>query len=93
MKKMQWVGRIHIGKVLSSDDLARKDLNPRWVNNKILNANLFGLQIDLEQLQNHDLQLNENDLREKLADVEHKITLSAKQIESFEKSLMILISK
>jgi len=76
-----------IGKVLSSDDLARKDLNPRWVEQQDTVANLFGLQIDLEQLQNHDLQLNENDLREKLADVEHKITLSAKQIESFENEL------
>ena len=74
----------NIGKVLSSEDLARKDLNPRWVNQQNENKDLFGLQFDLEQLKNDDLHLNENDLREKLADVEHKISAITKQIEVFE---------
>ncbi|TEW52967.1 ATP-binding protein [Psychromonas algicola] len=77
----------NIGKVLSCEDLARKDLNPRWVNQQEESSNLFGLQFDLEQLKNHDLQLNENDLREKLADVEHKITALSKHIETFEAEL------
>jgi len=77
----------NIGKVLSCEDLARKDLNPRWVNQQGESSNLFGLQFDLEQLKNHDLQLNENDLRERLADVEHKITTLSKHIETFEAEL------
>tara|TARA_R110001583_G_scaffold743_9_gene6830 strand:- start:11433 stop:15254 length:3822 start_codon:yes stop_codon:yes gene_type:complete len=67
----------NIGRVLSAEQLARKDLNPQWtIEDK--STSLFGLQIDLDQLQDNDLQLNENELREKLNDVEVKITLLSK---------------
>jgi chromosome segregation ATPase len=74
----------NIGKVLSAEELARKDLNPRWVGST---NSLFGLQIDLEQLQNQDLQLNEAELREKLTDVEHKLSSVSKHISDIELQL------
>ena len=67
----------NIGRVLSAEQLARKDLNPQWIIEDT-NTSLFGLQIDLDQLQDNDLQLNENELREKLNDVEIKIALLTK---------------
>jgi hypothetical protein len=63
----------NIGRVLSAEQLARKDLNPQWIAEPDKSLNLFGLQIDLEQLQDNDLQLNENELREKLNEIEERI--------------------
>ncbi|TEW55167.1 ATP-binding protein [Psychromonas sp. RZ22] len=66
----------NIGRILSAEQLARKDLNPQWVseiNDSGISDSLFGLQIDLERLQDSDLQLNENELREKLTDIDLKI--------------------
>ena len=75
-----------IGRVLSVENLARKDLNPKWDSENIA-TNLFGLQIDLDQLQDQDLQLNENELREKLTDVEAKLTELTKKISETEQQL------
>ncbi|MEL0628569.1 ATP-binding protein [Psychromonas aquatilis] len=56
----------NIGKVLSAEQLARKDLHPEWIAQGNNTSSLFGLKINLDQLQDNDLQLNENELREKL---------------------------
>ncbi|WP_413693329.1 ATP-binding protein [Psychromonas sp. KJ10-2] len=63
----------NIGRVLSAEQLARKDLNPQWVTEPADKLSLFGLQIDLDQLQDNDLQLNENELREKITTMDDKI--------------------
>ena len=68
----------NIGRVLSAEQLARKDLTPQWLT-QTSPLSLFGLQIDLDQLQDNDLQLNENELREKLNEIETKITSLNKQ--------------
>ena len=68
----------NIGRVLSAEQLARKDLTPHWLT-QTSPLSLFGLQIDLDQLQDNDLQLNENELREKLNEIETKITTLHKQ--------------
>ena len=77
----------NIGRVLSAQQLARKDLSPRWSREEIPSNSLFGLQIDLEQLQDNDLQLNENELRDKLTDVEQKALLVTNGIEQLESQL------
>ena len=64
----------NIGRVLSAEQLSRKDLNPHWVDEETKVNSLFGLSIDLDQLQDNDLQLNENELREKLNSVEAQIS-------------------
>jgi len=63
----------NIGRVLSAEQLSRKDLNPQWNTEQDKPLSLFGLHIDLDQLQNNDLQLNENELREKLNEIEARI--------------------
>lgn len=74
----------NIGRVLSAQHLARKDLNPQWLTSS---NNLFGLQIDLDQLQDNDLQLNENELREKLGEVEHKCDALVQTLAALENQL------
>ena len=77
----------NIGRVLSAQQLARKDLNPQWVSQGDNAETLFGLKIDLDQLQDNDLQLNENELREKLSDVEQKIAALIKKVTDLESQL------
>ena len=72
-----------IGRVLSAEQLARKDLNPQWVGEQDQVTNLFGLQIDLDPLQDNDLQLNENELREKLTAVDAKIASLSDKSEQY----------
>ncbi|MDN2662086.1 ATP-binding protein [Psychromonas sp. 14N.309.X.WAT.B.A12] len=73
----------NIGRVLSAEQLARKDLNPQWVAEQGGVSSLFGLQIDLDQLQDNDLQLNENELREKLTNIDDKIASLSDKSEQF----------
>ena len=77
----------NIGRVLSAQQLARKDLSPKWSHEEMAGKSLFGLQIDLDQLQDNDLQLNENELRDKLTDVEQKVLLVTNRIEQLESQL------
>jgi len=79
--------KANIGKVLSSEILARKDLNPTWNAQSTAHHYLFGLQFDLTQLPDQPLQLNENELREKLHHVEQKITQLSDDIASIETQL------
>jgi len=74
----------NIGRVLSTQHLARKDLSPQWIAGEQHSKSLFGLHIDLDQLQDNDLQLNESELREKLVEEEkqHQVLVeSLTQIE------------
>jgi hypothetical protein len=52
----------NIGRLLSTEQLNRTDLSPKWVGPS---DSFYGLQLDLMQLQENDLQLSENELREK----------------------------
>jgi len=74
----------NIGRILSAEQLARKDLNPRWKSGEAEPTSFYGLQVDLEQLQDNDLQLNENELREKLTAIEERI----KQLNSVDEKLI-----
>jgi len=82
----------NIGRVLSAEQFARKDLSPQWVAQDSP-LSLFGLQIDLDQLQDNDLQLNENELREKLNEIELKITALNKQSDDLNVQLADLNKK
>ncbi|PKG40988.1 ATP-binding protein [Psychromonas sp. Urea-02u-13] len=52
----------NIGRLLSTEQLNRTDLSPKWAGPS---DSFYGLQLDLMQLQENDLQLSENELREK----------------------------
>ena len=59
-----------IGRLLSSDQLRRKDLEPQWIGGDL---SFYGLQLDLQQIQTNDsLFLDETQLREKSQDIEIK---------------------
>jgi hypothetical protein len=59
----------NIGRLLSSEQLARTDLDPQWCGES---DSFYGLKIDLQQLQDSDLQLSEKELREKAANIDNK---------------------
>lgn len=60
----------NIGRLLSSEQLSRCDLDPQWVGGS---ANLYGLSLDLKSLSGSDsLFLDEAQLREKRAVIESK---------------------
>ena len=60
----------NIGRLLSTEQLNRTDLSPKWCG---LTDSLYGLQLDLMQLQENDLQLSEDQLREKANDLDTKV--------------------
>ncbi len=65
----QW--KDNIGRLLSSTQLKRTDLSPQW---KQGCESFYGLQLDLQVLEESDLSLNEMQLREKLSVLEAKST-------------------
>ncbi|WP_354625787.1 ATP-binding protein [Psychromonas sp. MME2] len=74
----------NIGRLLSSELLARKDLAPQWVGHS---DSFYGLQIELQQLKDSDLQLTENELREKAALLDNKRAEKVAQIKIVEEQL------
>ncbi len=61
----------NIGRLLTSEQLSRTDLNPVWQGVEKTQPSLYGLQIDLQQLPcNDSLFLDEMQLREKRQDIE-----------------------
>ncbi|AGH81331.1 SMC domain-containing protein [Psychromonas sp. CNPT3] len=78
----QW--KDNIGRVLSTEQLRRTDLAPQW---KQQSDTLYGLQLDLQVLQENDLQLNETELREKLNTLEAKIISHVAMLSNLEEQL------
>jgi hypothetical protein len=74
----------NIGRLLSSEQLSRTDLDPSWGGK---NDSFYGLQLDLQQLQDNDLQLNENELREKLSHLDNKRLILSEQIADLDQQL------
>ncbi|WP_019615137.1 ATP-binding protein [Psychromonas ossibalaenae] len=74
----------NIGRLLSAQQLSRKDLDPKWVGNS---DSFYGLQLDLQLLQDNDLQLNENELREKAAALDIKREQLVQKIETLDQQL------
>jgi len=83
----QW--KENIGRLLSSEQLARTDLDPLWCGQT---DSFYGLQLDLQQLQDNDLQLNENQLREKAGHLDQKRFAQSEQIALLDQQL-VAISK
>ena len=77
----------NIGRILSTEQLNRTDLAPTW-QGKI--NNLYGLQIEIDQLENSDLQLSESELREKATVLEDKRVAQKVSIESIDAQLAVL---
>ena len=64
----QW--KENIGRLLSSEQLSRRDLDPQWLGGEL---NLYGLSLDLQQLSGNDsLFLDETQLREKRDSIDIK---------------------
>ena len=74
----------NIGRLLSTEQLARTDLDPQWCGQA---DNFYGLQIDLQQLQDSDLQLSENELREKAANLDKKCLQQSDKITALDLQL------
>tara|TARA_R110001583_G_scaffold112917_6_gene263134 strand:- start:10697 stop:14389 length:3693 start_codon:yes stop_codon:yes gene_type:complete len=69
----------NIGRLLSTEQLNRTDLAPQWVG---FSDSFYGLQLDLTSLQENDLQLSENELREKAQDLDLKAIQVTENIEA-----------
>ena len=74
----------NIGRLLSTEQLARTDLDPQW---DIESDNFYGLKIDLQQLQDSDLQLSENELREKAMHLDKKCHQQSEKIAALDVQL------
>jgi hypothetical protein len=74
----------NIGRLLSTQQLNRTDLGPKWIG---FSESFYGLQLDLTPLQENDLQLSENELREKAQDLDLKSAKVTESIEALEVQL------
>ncbi|MCP5078504.1 MAG: ATP-binding protein, partial [Psychromonas sp.] len=70
-----------IGRLLSTEQLNRSDLTPKWCGKS---DDFYGLQIDLMQIQESDLQLGEDQLREKANDLDSKVLQLTENISGLE---------
>jgi len=84
----------NIGRLLSTEQLNRTDLAPTWCG---ASNNMYGLQLDLLQLQESDLQLSEDQLREKaqtlddkVLHITHNLTALEEQIKACNKEIQTL---
>lgn len=81
----------NIGRILSNDQLNRTDLAPTWAKQADQSAdNIYGLEIDVEQFTNSDLQLSELQLREKATALDEKRERQIKSVESIDVQLSSL---
>lgn len=77
----------NIGRLLSTAQLARTDLDPQWCGES---DSFYGLQIDLQQLQGSDLQLSENELREKAANLDQKCAQQSDKLSALDQQITAL---
>ena len=76
----------NIGRLLSTEQLNRTDLAPTWCGES---DNMYGLQIDLMQLQESDLQLSEDQLREKAQSLDEKVLQTSNSIAALEEQIKV----
>ncbi|TWX65282.1 ATP-binding protein [Colwellia demingiae] len=84
-----------IGRLLTTEQLSRSDLNPQWVessnNGNNAPASLYGLSIDLQQLPCDDsLFLDEAQLREKRQVIETKLQTQTDKISQLDEQLKFI---
>ncbi|PKI16222.1 ATP-binding protein [Colwellia sp. 12G3] len=83
-----------IGRLLTTDQLSRSDLNPQWLENSTDSnapASLYGLSIDLQQLPcNDSLFLDEVQLREKRQVIENKLQTQTDKISQLDEQLKFI---
>jgi hypothetical protein len=83
-----------IGRLLTTEQLSRSDLNPHWLassNDNQTPASLYGLSIDLTQLPCDDsLFLDEAQLREKRQVIETKLQTQTDKISHFDEQLKFI---
>ena len=80
-----------IGRLLTTEQLSRTDLNPQWLKNNNAPASLYGLSIDLQQLPCDDsLFLDEAQLREKRQVIETKLQTQTDKITHLDEQLKSL---
>lgn len=72
----------NIGRILSTQQLARQDLNPSWQEDST--QDFYGLSIDLEALTESELQLSESELRDKIALLDENIFKQTQKIEALD---------
>ncbi len=84
----------NIGRLLTTEQLSRTDLNPQWQESTNANTNLYGLTIDLQQLPCDDsLFLDEVQLREKRLVVEEKIQTQTDKISQLDEHLKLIVKE
>ena len=80
-----------IGRLLTTEQLSRTDLNPQWLESNSAPASLYGLSIDLQQLPCDDsLFLDEAQLREKRQVIETKLQTQTDKITHLDEQLKSL---
>jgi hypothetical protein len=80
-----------IGRLLTTEQLSRTDLNPQWLESNSAPASLYGLSIDLQQLPcNDSLFLDEAQLREKRQVIETKLQTQTDKITHLDEQLKSL---
>ena len=80
-----------IGRLLTTEQLSRTDLNPQWLESNDTPASLYGLSIDLQQLPCDDsLFLDEAQLREKRQVIEAKLQTQTDKITHLDEQLKSL---
>lgn len=86
-----------IGRLLTTEQLSRSDLNPQWLGNSNDNnspASFYGLSIDLQQLPCDDsLFLDEAQLREKRQVIETKIQTQTDKIVQLDDHLKLIVKE
>ncbi len=81
-----------IGRLLTTEQLSRSDLNPQWLENDNAPATLYGLSLDLQQLPCDDsLFLDEVQLREKRQLIETKLHAQTDKISQLDEHLKTIV--
>jgi len=83
-----------IGRLLTTEQLSRNDLNPQWQDNNNTPATLYGLSLDLQQLPCDDsLFLDEVQLREKRQIIETKLQAQTDNITHLDEQLKAVVKE
>jgi hypothetical protein len=83
-----------IGRLLTTEQLSRSDLNPQWVENNNATPSLYGLSLDLQQLPCDDsLFLDEAQLREKRQIIETKLQAQTDKISQLDDHLKSIVKE
>jgi len=84
----------NIGRLLTTDQLSRSDLNPQWIDSETSAPTLYGLSIDLQQLPCDDsLFLDETQLREKRQVVENKLQTQTDKISQLDEHIKVIVKE